>query len=110
VLLGAKLDLRALGNSASAVELAALLAVFTVAVHVVASRAIRTPVAVGLLASAQIGVPAAVIALGLPLRAIDQAQASAIFCSALISIAVCAAGAAMLRQQGGLARSRSKPR
>jgi hypothetical protein len=42
------------------------------------------------------GVPAAVIALGLPLGTIDQAQASAIFCAALISIIVCAAGAARL--------------
>jgi Kef-type K+ transport system membrane component KefB len=98
VLLGAKLDLRALGDSAKAVELAVLLAVLTITVHLVASRAIRTPLSIGLLASAQMGVPAAVIALGLPLHAIDQAQASAIFCSALVCIVACAAGAAILRR------------
>jgi Kef-type K+ transport system membrane component KefB len=98
VLLGAHLDLRALGHSGRAVALALLLAAGTVAVHLVTSRVLRTPPAIGLLASAQIGVPAAVIALGLPSGAIDQGQASAIFCAALVSIGACAAGAAILRQ------------
>lgn len=98
VLLGSRLDLRALGHSGRAVLLAVLLAALTLMVHLLASRAIRAPAAVGLLASAQMGVPAAVIALGLPLHAIDQAQASAIFCAALISIVACAAGAAILRR------------
>jgi hypothetical protein len=44
------------------------------------------------------GVPAAVIALGLPIGAIDQGQASAIFCAALVSIGACATGAAILRR------------
>jgi Kef-type K+ transport system membrane component KefB len=98
VLLGAHLDLRALGHDGRAVLLALLLAAGTVAVHLITSRVLRTPPAIGLLASAQIGVPAAVIALGLPSGAIDQGQASAIFCAALISIGVCAAGAAILRR------------
>ena len=96
VLLGAHLDLRELLHSGRAVLLALLLATLTAGVHLVASRVVRAPPAIGLLASAQIGVPAAVIALGLPSGAIDQAQASAIFCAALISIGVCAAGAAIL--------------
>jgi Kef-type K+ transport system membrane component KefB len=99
VLLGAKLDLRALFTSDNAVSLALVLAVLTVAVHVAASLLIRVPAAVGLLASAQVGVPAAVIAVGLPLHAITQAEASAIFCCALVSIGVCAAGAAVLRRR-----------
>jgi Kef-type K+ transport system membrane component KefB len=98
VLLGAKLDLRALAGSHRAVILACMLAALTIVVHVVVSMAIRAPRAVGLLASAQIGVPAAVIALGLPAGAIDQGQASAIFCAALVSIAACSTGAAMLRR------------
>jgi len=99
VLLGSRLDLRALGHSREAVELAVLLAALTLAVHLLAARLIRAPPAIGLLASAQLGVPAAVIALGLPIHAIDQGQASAIFCSALISIGACAAGAAHLRRE-----------
>jgi Kef-type K+ transport system membrane component KefB len=106
VLLGAKLDLRALANSHRAVILACLLAAFAIAVHVLASMVIQAPKAVGLLASAQIGVPAAVIALGLPAHAIDQAQASAIFCAALVSIGATSAGATLLRrEQGSSARA-----
>jgi Kef-type K+ transport system membrane component KefB len=98
VLLGAKLDLRALAHDHRAVILAALLAALTILVHLVVSALLRAPLAVGLLASAQIGVPAAVIALGLPAHAIDQGEASAIFCAALVSIGACAAGAAILRR------------
>jgi Kef-type K+ transport system membrane component KefB len=109
VLLGTRLDLRALGHSGQAVLLAVALAGLTLVVHLAASRAIRTPPAIGLLASAQMGVPAAVIALGLPLHAIDQAQASAIFCAALISIGACAAGAAILRRGAADAGGRQRP-
>ncbi|MEA2129450.1 MAG: hypothetical protein QOJ85_2341, partial [Solirubrobacteraceae bacterium] len=101
VLLGSRLDLRALGHNADAVVLAVLLAVLTLVVHLVAGRVIHTPPAIGLLASAQLGVPAAVIALGLPIGAIDQGQASAIFCAVLFSIAACAAGAEILRRGTG---------
>jgi Kef-type K+ transport system membrane component KefB len=97
VLLGAKLDLRALGRG-DAAFLAAVLAACAVAVHVLVSALIRAPRAVGLLASAQMGVPAAIIALGLPAHAIDQGQASAIFCAALVSIGACAGGSAILRR------------
>jgi Kef-type K+ transport system membrane component KefB len=99
VLLGARLDLRALIHSAQAVQLAVVLAVLTIVVHLSAGRVIGARPAIGLLASAQVGVPAAVIALGLPSHALDQAQASAIFCAALISIGACAAGAAILRRE-----------
>lgn len=101
VLLGAKLDLRALADDHRAVLLACALAALTIVVHVIVSVVIRAPRAVGLLASAQMGVPAAVIALGLPAHAIDQGQASAIFCGALVSIAACSAGAAILRRGAG---------
>jgi hypothetical protein len=86
------------------VILACLLAGLTVVVHVLAAAVIRAPLGVGLLASAQMGVPAAVIALGLPAHAIDQGQASAIFCAALVSIGACTGGAALLRR-GGAARA-----
>jgi Kef-type K+ transport system membrane component KefB len=98
VLLGATLDLRALGANHRAILLAAVLAALAVIVHVLASVAIRTRPAIGLLATAQVGVPAAVIALGLPVRSITQAEASAIFCAALVSIGVSSFGAALLRR------------
>lgn len=105
VLLGARLDLRALADDHRAVVLACLLAASTIAVHLLVSLLIRAPRAVGLLASAQVGVPAAVIALGLPAHAIDQGQASAIFCAALVSIGACAVGAARLRRSQAAART-----
>lgn len=98
VLLGARLDLRALGSSPRAILLAAVLAALAALVHVLASVTIKTRPAVGLLATAQVGVPAAVIALGLPARSITQAEASAIFCAALVCIAVSSVGAALLRR------------
>jgi Kef-type K+ transport system membrane component KefB len=101
VLLGARLDLRALTSSSRTVILACLLAALAIAVHLVVSIVIRAPKAVGLLASAQVGVPAAVIALGLPDHAINQGEASAIFCAALVAIGACAAGAAILRRAPG---------
>jgi Kef-type K+ transport system membrane component KefB len=101
ILLGAKVDLRALGSSDKAVLLFGVLVLGTLAVHVLVSAVIRAPAAVGLLASAQMGVPAAVIALGLPAHTIDQGQASAIFCAALCSIAILSVGAALLRRAQG---------
>ncbi|MGZ4184135.1 MAG: cation:proton antiporter [Solirubrobacteraceae bacterium] len=98
VLLGARIDLRALTSSHRAVLLAVALSALAIAVHLTVSVLIRAPRAVGLLATAQVGVPAAVIALGLPAGAITEAQAAAIFCAALVSIAVTAAGAAILRR------------
>ncbi|MDQ6819461.1 MAG: cation:proton antiporter [Actinomycetota bacterium] len=106
VLLGAKLDLRALTSSGREILLAVVLSALAIAVHVIASMVIRAPKAVGLLASAQMGVPAAAIALGLPAHALTQGQASAIFCAALVSIGACSAGAAILRH-GQTARDRA---
>jgi Kef-type K+ transport system membrane component KefB len=101
VLLGARLDLRALTDSHRAVILAVVLAVLAIVVHVAVSTLIRAPRAVGLLATAQIGVPAAVISLGLAAHSITDAQAAAIFCGSLVSIAATATGAAILRRGAG---------
>ncbi len=109
VLLGAKLDLRALGDSHRALILAGLLSVLAIGLHLLVAALIRAPRAVGLLASAQMGVPAAVIALGLPAGAIDQGQASAIFCAALVSVGACAVGAAILRRQAGAGAGAAPP-
>ncbi|MBV9801107.1 MAG: cation:proton antiporter, partial [Solirubrobacterales bacterium] len=98
VLLGSEINLRQLTSSGHNVLLACLLAALAIAVHVLTSMAIRAPRAIGLLATAQVGVPAAVISLGLPAHALTQGQASAIFCAALASIAATSVGAAILRR------------
>lgn len=98
VLLGAELNLRALANDPSAIWLAVALCGLTVAVHVGTALLLRLPTPIGLLATAQVGVPAAVIALGLPLHALDQAQASAIFAAALGTIVASSLGGALTRR------------
>ncbi|MDA0161609.1 cation:proton antiporter [Solirubrobacter ginsenosidimutans] len=95
VLLGAQLNLRELSGGDD-VLLAFLLSAAAIAVHCLTAVALRLPAAAGLLASAQIGVPAAAIALGLAAGTLTQGQASAIFCAALVSIGACSAGAAIL--------------
>jgi Kef-type K+ transport system membrane component KefB len=110
VLLGARLDLRALASSPDAALLACVLAAGAIAVHVAVSVLIRAPAPAGLLASAQLGVPAAAIALGLPAGALDQGQASAIFSAALVSIGACTVGAEILaRRQSAAKRPPPEP-
>ena len=103
VLLGAQIDLRSLGRQPDAIWLAVALLGLTVLVHVLTAVLLRLPRATGLLATAQVGVPAAVIALGLPIGAITQAQASAIFAAALGTIAACSVGGAVLKRLAGTA-------
>ena len=92
VLLGAQLDLREL-TGGDDVLLACLLSAAAAAVHCLDGPRAAPARRGGALASAQIGVPAAAIALGLRARALSQGQASAIFCAALVSIGACSAGA-----------------
>jgi Kef-type K+ transport system membrane component KefB len=96
VLLGARLDVAGLLGDSGALALAGMLAALGVAVHVLAALLTRQPLAGGLVSVAQIGIPTAVVALGLPEGVITPTQAAAILAAALISIAVCAFGAARL--------------
>jgi Kef-type K+ transport system membrane component KefB len=94
VVLGARLDLRGLFSDAELVAFAAVLVALNVLVHVLAARLLRLPRAAGLVATAQLGVPSAIVALGLPLGVLTGPQAAAIVVAALASIAVCSLGAA----------------
>jgi Kef-type K+ transport system membrane component KefB len=96
VVLGARIDLRGVIQDPSMVAFALTLAFVTFAVHVVGARLTGQPAAAGLLASAQLGVPSAIVALGLPARVITATQGAAIIAAAIISLAACAAGAALL--------------
>ena len=73
-----------------------MLAAAGVAIHVAAAVAWRLPVAMGLLASAQLGVPAAVVSIGLATNQITAAQGAAVMVAALITLAACAVGDALL--------------
>lgn len=94
VVLGARLDLRGLFSDAELVVFAAVLLALNALVHVLAARLSRLPADAGLVASAQLGVPSAIVALGLPLHVLSGPQAAAIVVAAIGSIAVCSVGAA----------------
>ncbi len=74
VVLGARIDLRGLADDPAMIGLALALAGLTAVVHVLAARMTRRPPAAGLLASAQVGVPAAIVALGLPEHVFTSTQ------------------------------------
>jgi Kef-type K+ transport system membrane component KefB len=95
VVLGASLNLRALFNTPKELELAlAIIAGFT-AVHLLAAMAIRAPTWVGLVVTAQLGVPVAVVKLGSADGVLKAGEGGAIILAALVSLGVCAAGAAL---------------
>jgi Kef-type K+ transport system membrane component KefB len=95
VVLGARIDLRGVVRHPSLLALAFALAAATTVVHVLAARITRQPVASGLLASAQLGVPSAIVALGLSEHVITSAEGAAIITAAMLSLAVCSVGAAL---------------
>ena len=66
------------------------------ACHQIAARVVRLPAAAGLLATAQLGVPSAVAALGLARGYLDQGQAAAVIVAALVSLAAATLGSTLL--------------
>jgi Kef-type K+ transport system membrane component KefB len=96
VVLGAKLDLRAVAHKPSILELTALLTIANVAVHVLAAVVTRQKLPAALVATAQLGLPAGVVTLGLQHHVISAAQGGAILLAALITIGLCPAGVALL--------------
>ena len=98
--LGAQIDVGALLSTRKALALAGVLAAVAIVIHAAAAVAWRLPVAMGLVASAQLGVPAAVVSIGLATNQLTAAQGAAVMAAAVITLAACAAGDALL----GLAR------
>jgi Kef-type K+ transport system membrane component KefB len=94
--LGAQIDARALLNTPKALALAGVLAFVAIAIHVAAALAWRLPLSMGLVASAQLGVPAAVVSIGLATNQLTAAQGAAVMVAALITLAACATGGALL--------------
>jgi Kef-type K+ transport system membrane component KefB len=97
VVLGAQIDLRAIGDRPSLIALAAAIVGLNVVVHLVAALATKQAPAAGLVATAQLGVPAAVVAVGLQEGVIDPGVGGAIVAAALASVALTVAGVSMLR-------------
>ncbi|UTI65986.1 cation:proton antiporter [Paraconexibacter antarcticus] len=97
VLLGARLDVRALFNDPANLGLLAALLASIVAVHVAVALVTRAGLATGLLTSAQLGVPAAITSLGLSNGSVQPGQGAAIVTAAIGSVGVAAIGAQRLR-------------
>jgi hypothetical protein len=83
-------------NDVSNLELAIALAGLAVAVHAGAAALSRQPLASGLVSAAQMGVPAAIVSLGLSTHIIGAGTGAAIMAAALVSLATCATGVALL--------------
>lgn len=94
--LGAQIDLGELLRSPRALSLAGALAAVAIVIHVVAVLVWRLPTAMGLVAAAQLGVPSAIVSIGLATRQLTAAQGAAVMAAMLVTLAACAAGGAML--------------
>jgi Kef-type K+ transport system membrane component KefB len=112
VLLGATLDIRALFSSPAAIGLAVLMGLGSVVVHVAAAL-VAAPgerVAVGLAASAQLGLPAAAAVLGVQAGALTPAFAAAIVAGGVLTILPATLGGDLLaRHLGGEASMANGP-
>ena len=91
VTLGARLDVRGLD-----VGVAVALIVAATLIHLLVALVLRQPAAAGLAATATLGVPAAVVELGLANGLINPGQGAAIVTAALASIGIGAAGVRLL--------------
>ncbi|HEV3460942.1 MAG TPA: cation:proton antiporter [Candidatus Dormibacteraeota bacterium] len=98
VLLGASLDLKGLARSPSAIALAVALALAATVVHLVAAVAVgeQHRLSAGLLASAQLGLPAAAAALALATGALSPPVATALVAGGLLSLIPATTGALLL--------------
>jgi Kef-type K+ transport system membrane component KefB len=98
VLLGATLDLRGLVRSPSAVALAVALAAGATAVHVLAALVAGSErrVPSGLLATAQLGLPAAAASLGLATGAVGPPIAAALVAGGCLTLIPATAGSLLL--------------
>jgi Kef-type K+ transport system membrane component KefB len=110
VVLGARLELGALVDHPSILRLTVALLAFNVAIHLVAAGLTRQGVPAALVASAQLGVPAAVVALGLQEDVLSAAQGAAIITAALASLGIATVGTALLARRAREAAVREAAR
>jgi len=87
--LGSELDLRQLGHRPGFILLGAALGAAAVAVHAL-MRTSGQPVALGVLAASQLGVPVAAATLGTQVHVLEPGEAAALMLGALVTIAAAA--------------------
>jgi hypothetical protein len=78
-------------------------------VHALAALATRQPQSAGLIATAQLGVPAAVVQIGLQERVVTPALGAAVTLAALATLGLCALGTDLLSRRTEPAASPSGP-
>ncbi len=109
VVLGARLDVGGLFGDPALLALVGVLVALNVAIHLLAATLLgRTPTA-ALAATAQLGVPAAVAAIGLSEHVLSPGAATAIVAAALLSLGVCSAGVGLLVRQARAAAAAEAP-
>jgi Kef-type K+ transport system membrane component KefB len=99
VVLGARLQLGAVVDHPAILRLTVALVVLNVAAHVVAAAVTRQRMPAALIASAQLGVPAAVVTLGFQEKLLNPAQGAAIITAALVSLGIATLGTALLARE-----------
>jgi Kef-type K+ transport system membrane component KefB len=99
VWLGASLNLRDLGHRPSFILLGLALGGCATAAHA-AGRLTGQPVSIGLLASAQLGVPVSAVTIGTQLGLLQRGEASALILGALVTIALATIGGALAARSG----------
>ena len=92
VVLGAQLDLKGLVSEPAMLALVGMLVALNVLIRLAAALLTRRPPYMGLAASAQLGVPAAVASIGLAQGVLSGTVATAIVAAAVISLGVCTLG------------------
>jgi Kef-type K+ transport system membrane component KefB len=108
VWLGATLNLRDLGHHPSFIVLGVVLGVGAVAVHA-AMRVTGQPVAYGMIAAAQMGVPVAAATVGTQLHLLAAGESTALILGALITVAVTVAAAIVAAREAQPAPVDSRP-
>ena len=96
VVLGAKINVIALVKSPAMLMLTGLIVGSNVVVHVIVARLVKLPLSSGLVAAAELGLPAAVVSIGLATGLLQSGQAAAIIAASMLSLIACSIGAAVL--------------
>ncbi|MBJ7470083.1 MAG: cation:proton antiporter [Solirubrobacteraceae bacterium] len=109
VLLGAKVDARELFTDHSNLVLLVALVVGNVAVHLAVARVLRLGTPAGLVASAQMGVPSAIVAIGLGNGQLTAGQGAAIIVAAILTVGITAGAAAHLQSHRSRERAPTGP-
>jgi Kef-type K+ transport system membrane component KefB len=110
VVLGARLDFSALLDHPDLLLVSAALIVLSLVMHAFAALATRQPLSAGLIATAQLGVPAAVVQIGLQEDVITPALGAAITVAALTTLGLCALGTELLARRTEPAPPNAQPR